>query len=151
MKNPEQEYRHLLKERFEVIADFPDNNYGPTGTILDRDWGSYPDGEDNPPLWNISKFPHLFKKLEWWEKRKESEMPKYVKQTGMVDGNDKPIPDRYFKVKKHFSAGNGEWRDDSYRIFCIEKNESVLGSYFNYSDYEPATEEEYLNSLNSKP
>lgn len=28
---------------------------------------------------NVDKYPHLFKKLEWWEDRKIEDMPEYVK------------------------------------------------------------------------
>ena len=68
----------LLKPRFEVIADYPNNEFGKVGDILDRDWGHYPNGEEFEPEWKISDYPHLFRKLEWWEKRTEDEMPKKV-------------------------------------------------------------------------
>jgi hypothetical protein len=67
----------LLKPRFELIEDFPDNHYGEVGTILDRDWAKYPnDDETQKAIWRISDFPHLFRKLNWWEHRKVEDMPK---------------------------------------------------------------------------
>lgn len=40
--------------------------------------------ERGESYWLIPKdYPHLFKKLEWWEDRKPEEMPEYVK---MMDG-----------------------------------------------------------------
>lgn len=75
----------LLQPRFEIIADFPNNYLGKVGTILDRDWGAYPDGEDNPPAWTISMFPHLFRKLNWWEGRTAIQMPRKV--ISMADDN----------------------------------------------------------------
>jgi hypothetical protein len=69
----------LMKPRFEVIADFPDNHFGGIGTILDRDWAKYPnDDEGQKAIWRISDFPHLFRKLNWWEKRTADQMPKRV-------------------------------------------------------------------------
>ena len=54
--------KELMKPRFEVIADFPNNHYGKVGTILDRDWARYPDeDETKEAIWRISHFPHLFK------------------------------------------------------------------------------------------
>jgi hypothetical protein len=70
----------LMKPRFQLIADFPYNHYGKVGTILDRNWSQYPnDDETKDPVWRISDFPHLFRKLNWWEFRKECEMPKKLK------------------------------------------------------------------------
>jgi len=143
--------KELLKDRFEIIANYPDNDFGDVGDILDRNWCKYPNGnEQETPIWSISDFPNIFKKLEWWEKRKIEDMPMYLKQTGMVDCFNNPIPDRYLKVKKHWTMGNGEWRDDLCSVFCIEKNTEGLGYYFGYSDYEPIDEDEYLSWLNKK-
>jgi hypothetical protein len=84
---------YLLKPRYKVIADWPrpgkyDSLIGaiytlpdlreemdnPTDKILanhKEDWCGYYD-----------HYPHLFKKLEWWEERKPEEMPGYVKYAG---------------------------------------------------------------------
>ena len=77
----------LLKPRYEVIADYPNNEFGPIGTILDRDWGEYPEGETNPAKWKISDFPHLFRKMNWWENRTAEEMPKRVKSMADEKGD----------------------------------------------------------------
>lgn len=69
-----------MQPRFEVIADFPNNHFGAIGTILDRDWAKYPnDDETQKAIWRISDFPHLFRKMNWWERRTAAEMPKKVK------------------------------------------------------------------------
>ena len=68
----------LMKPRFEIIADYPNNEFGKVGDILDRDWGHYPNGEEFEPEWKISDYPHLFRKLNWWEKRTTEQMPKKV-------------------------------------------------------------------------
>lgn len=84
MKTPEE----LLKPRYKVIADYPGCKFK-IGNILTyvREIAQTYD------LWRNEKtgveiiysgfgaFPHLFKKLEWWEDREPSEMPEYVKWT----------------------------------------------------------------------
>jgi hypothetical protein len=71
---PEQ----LMQPRYKVIADYPKSIH-PVGTIIDAGWQSedllYCDW-DGP---RCRDFPHLFKKLEWWEEREEKDMPEYVK------------------------------------------------------------------------
>jgi len=91
----------------------------------------------------IENFPHLFKPLPWWYGRTVEEMPLYVKQTGMVDSKDRPVPDIVVKVKKHFSAGNGEWRDDNLRIFCADSYLTGGHGSYSYDDWEPADEFDY--------
>lgn len=65
----------LLKPRYKVIADYP-GNVQPIGHICSvvGDMASiiyWCNQKDN--------YPHLFKKLEWWEERKLKEMPEFVK------------------------------------------------------------------------
>ncbi|WP_319502548.1 hypothetical protein [uncultured Draconibacterium sp.] len=62
----------LLKPRFEVIADYPKSIFK-VGEILN---GELIYCDTNGPKY--SDYPHLFKKLNWWENRKESEMPKKI-------------------------------------------------------------------------
>lgn len=66
----------LMKPRFEIIVDYPNNEFGKVGDILGRDWGHYPNGEEFEPKWKISDYPHLFRKMNWWEKRTPEQMPK---------------------------------------------------------------------------
>jgi hypothetical protein len=67
----------LMKPRFEIIADFPNNDFGKVGDILDRDWSEYRNNDETQePIWRISDFPHLFRKLNWWEHRNIEDMPK---------------------------------------------------------------------------
>ena len=78
--------KELLKPRFEVVGDFPDNHYGKIGTVLDRNWSKYPnDDETETPIWSISDFPHLFRKLNWWENRKKEDMPKRLRSMASKD------------------------------------------------------------------
>lgn len=68
----------LLKPRYKVIADYPKSLYN-VGDILNAGWRSedciYCDTEG--PRWR--HFPHLFKKLYWWEDRSTEDLPEYIK------------------------------------------------------------------------
>lgn len=140
--------KDLLTPRYKIIADYP-NNTVRIGDIchIVNDFGQFSFGY---PLHQktLDSYHYLFKKLEWWEERKIEEMPKYLKITERVDSHDNPLPDVYVKVTKHFSEENGEWRDDSYNIFCAKDymTNDMVSSY-NYSDWLPSTEEEYLNYI----
>jgi len=62
----------LMKPRWKVIADYPGSDYH-IGEILDRDWGWVGDDEIGFKH-QVSHYPHLFKKLEWWEDRTLDEL-----------------------------------------------------------------------------
>lgn len=70
--------QELLKPRYKVIADYPDNLYL-VGDVLPRS-SEVSDGwykwfkEDM-----ADKYPNLFKELFWWEYRLPEDMPEYVK------------------------------------------------------------------------
>jgi hypothetical protein len=73
--------QELLKPRYKVIAEWPGGDYlqgdifimgaDEDGTMLDKIHFVFEH--------TCKKYPHLFKPLQWWEERKESEMPEYVK------------------------------------------------------------------------
>jgi len=113
---------NLLKQRFEVIADFPMNNL-PIGFII---------YSENLKAIDFEKFPHLFKKLKWFEKRNESEMPIFLKHS--ID-------------KEKFTFHKIEKWDMQYMFGFtnIEKREVCdLRTWADDYNYLPATEEEYL-------
>ena len=144
----QEQVEKLLQPRYKVIADYPRNKYYENvevGEIIEA-WHPNKILQDNRTGF-YGKYPHIFKELEWGEEREIEDMPMYLKQTGMVDGANNPLPDWYVKVKKHFNAGNGEWRDDSIHIFCTEDHKNGWGSgvrSMNYNGFEPATEQDYL-------
>lgn len=77
---PEQ----LLQPRYEVIADYPNSPFT-IGEIL-SDYGTLTrpsfiqrSSGNQIRVDVVDKYPHLFRKLEWWEKRKPEDMPEYVK------------------------------------------------------------------------
>ena len=71
------ETKELIAPRFKVIADYP-NSKNLIGTILEM---PNFDKEFTKDAWCKSKetYPHLFKKLNWWEYRKTEDMPAYLK------------------------------------------------------------------------
>lgn len=77
--------KELMMPRFEVIAEYPKCEFK-TGEILSRvkyatndiyhtDENAAVGGLD---LSEIEKYPHLFRKMNWWENRKSEDMPKQV-------------------------------------------------------------------------
>ena len=78
--------QQLLIPRYEVIADYPDNDLK-IGEVFEpnSDW----------PEYYINRYPRLFRPLHWSERREIADMPEYVKC------NDKvfKLPDiiNYFK------------------------------------------------------
>ena len=74
--------KELLKPRFEVIELYPKSKYEIGQILTETVFEHYSliikgrNFTSNMP--NIEKYPHLFKKLNWWEKRKEEDMPKKV-------------------------------------------------------------------------
>lgn len=92
----------LLAPRFEVIEKFPNSPYEIGDLLLFSEdkklnFISRISGNRNRSLMLISfdemkKYPHLFKKLEWWEKRTEEEMPKKLKSYS--------FPDETYIIKK---------------------------------------------------
>ena len=127
--NPEK----LLQPRFEVIADYPESPFT-IGDILTMNGSVYGTGNPQQFTREPDKYPHLFRKLPWWEKRERSEMPMYLKHT--YNGET-----TFHKIEswdmEHFLG----WLNEKERSCC-----SLLTWSFDYT-YQPATEEEYLNSL----
>lgn len=111
----------LLKPRYKVIADYPESIWE-VGKILDRDWGW--NGDDETGFKNhISHYPHLFRKLDWWEDREPGDMPEYVKD---------------LKTNKIFKVAD---ESQDFRIWHTEGE--IEFRFIKNSGYEPATEEEY--------
>ncbi len=88
----------LLKPRYEVIADYP-NNPHKIGDVIQanpnqqsihlttisyaNDFGDRVNQQEWAAPTSFDKYPHLFRKLNWWEHRKVEDMPK--KLISMVD------------------------------------------------------------------
>lgn len=138
----------LLRPRWKVIADFPGSKYT-MGQIIETNYWydrseekGYEEHKMNKSWvvrteWNISSaqffdsYPVIFKKLEWWEERNVKDLPNYVRYKGceMFRLNTPKIGE-VLKV-------------NNYQEDCVNHN---IGCDW-ISLYEPATEEEYLQSL----
>lgn len=130
----------LMQPRWKVLADYPQSVYT-VGEIL-----FYKDVTSSIGAF-FREYPHLFKKLEWWEERKVEDMPMYLKHEWVVDSLNKPVASIVVKVQSHFKCYNKVQECYSPSNFT-----TTLGfrerSYF---DYLPSTEQEYLNYQSNKP
>jgi hypothetical protein len=130
----------LLKPRYKVIAEMPVLAFR-IGEIYNADF--IPIKVNNQQIYTrLDIYPHLFKRLEWWEERTVEEMPKYIKF----------IAD-YMDFKKGSVYLFENWGDQlfergeiPFRIKEGEYNLAAVPAHFN--QLQPATEAEYLTFLN---
>ena len=83
----------------------------------------------------VSKYPHLFRPMPWWEKREESDMPTYIK---WEHKSEKGEPEIKVEKIKYWFLEVGSWR-------WIGEN-GDMGNFYYYKDedqYQPADESEY--------
>jgi|SRR6185503_12035353 len=130
----------LLKPRYKVIADYPFCPFE-VGEILYEHEGKFYVYTDSGryPI-NPNAFPAIFKELMWWEERKESEMPGYLKWNGNI-----------YKVARINQKQNSGWCN--YSVYIIDKKgietnvfrEPLRALYYDKESFYPATEQEYLN------
>lgn len=133
----------LLKTRYKVIANWPSMKDFSLNQIIVLDKEFSPQymmwtitdcqGERRYITKFFDDYPHLFKKLEWWMHRDNSEMPKYVRWTAT---------NKFGEIQKS--------------EFIREENTIILdGCKMTFSSWiiavEPATEEEYNEYIASKP
>lgn len=130
----------LMKPRYRVIADWPSLDEIVIGDIIE---GEIFESESlfNTPMHD---FPHLFKKLEWWEERKPEDMPGYVKVNSEKTSLFK---DSVLKVKLWGKRVSEE-------LYCLidEDRTKTFADLYKYSPehFLPATKEEFDNYLKSK-
>lgn len=67
----------LLIPRYKVIADWPNSIYKIGSILIGKDNGLYYNGVNHANFINPENYPHLFRKLEWWEERTPEEMPQF--------------------------------------------------------------------------
>lgn len=130
---------YLLEPRFKLIADFPGNNRK-VGEVID-----FQDLPGWPTLEYYERYPHLFKKLEWWEDIKPEDVPTYVK-TNPENARD-GLVFKVFEVKE-FVDGLGIIHSDEHNEYQIYSQHATPLKYFL-----PATCEEfdqYINNYKAK-
>lgn len=123
----EQRINELLKPRFILIKSYPGNLHE-IGTII-HNLGRGNLNKGKALETSFDNYPHLFKKLEWWEHRKLEEMPEYVKKN-----------DDVLLVNKYDFDSNTVYVEVNYPF--------SLRSFLNKSM--PSTLEEYTTYINSK-
>lgn len=111
--------KDLMKPRCKVIADYPDSR-NEVGQII-CDVTTYMEAFYN-------KYPAIFRRLEWWEHRDVSDMPRYLKHS--VGG--------FVLMVSEYTMLNGKVLFKGHRV----------GQPTSW--YIPATEQEYNDYLNSK-
>lgn len=137
----------LLIPRVMVIGteqgkmNYPGSNFR-TGEVLQM-YGRWYERENKSPYVSIkasdvAKFPNCFKPLPWWYGRKPEEMPDWVYYISM-----KGIKEVRKVIHWEFFEGHWMWKSE-----CGE-----VGNFFYYKDdeqYQPATEQEYLDYIKQK-
>lgn len=127
----------LLKPRIKIIAPWPQNPINPfhVGDILLKN-GIHFTRISNPKSIHekeIDIYPHLFRKLDWWEERKLEDMPEYVKQPPEM----KFLSNTVFKIDSWDETASIGWCSDH----CINVR---------VDQCTPATKEDFLNQQNDK-
>jgi hypothetical protein len=112
----------LLKPRYKLIATYPKCQYEIGDNFI---WEEK--NEEQSSFEMFGMFPHIFKRLRWWEDRKPNEMPKFILHK---DGG-------VFEVFQWLLTKNGEsWLADT-------------GTEYLYiSDIMPVLESEYISYEN---
>lgn len=112
------DYKKLLRPRYKVIDSYPSmKGEGlEVGSIITCK--NY-DNDFSEKLWceMNDTYPHLFKKLEWWEERKIEELPEYIKYWDTSF---------YFPIDRVCKREDAPFNDD-----------------WTSSNFQPATKEEY--------
>jgi len=132
----------LLKDRWEVIADYP-QNIMPVGSVfwMDKFYThiTAPSGatsvQSNYYAQSRDKYPKIYRKLFWWEHRKESEMPEFLKHT--IQGKT-----TYHKIVRW------DMSDLNFITGYQEDNGGCnIGMWHPDHTYQPATKKEYEDHL----
>lgn len=112
----------LLLPRYKLLADYP-LNIIEIGAVFDRC--------TEFQCVFFDKYPHLFRKLEWWEERKIEDMPAYLKFKSDYNGNDVVYPVKW------------AWGNKGFWIMIVEDKNIQMESYL--KDKFPATLTEYIS------
>ncbi len=134
----------LLKPRYKVIADWPGsgNILGHVFVLNNNEAMMFTSQWEAKDSRFFNHYPHLFRKLEWWEYRLPEDMPQYVKVQDSVR--------TVLKIERH-STGYFAASDGSNNGFISDEKRFIVGRLdYNYSDFIPATEQEYLTMEENK-
>src|SRR5690242_15646600 len=144
----------LLRPRYKVIAIWPGMHIEPfrLNEIVTLQYYTEEEGEDKAEgfvyipykhkpknfMWEsfFTLFPHLFKKLEWYEERKTEEMPEYVKWDYNPKTDNEDVKGLVEKVIK--------WVQDCHGV--VTSGSMVIAT----CHWLPATAAEYEQYINKK-
>src|ERR1700733_717010 len=132
----------LMKPRYKVIADWPGMPYN-VGDILMQDfedsniWVIPSLGMRSPHLFaHPENWPHLFRRLQWWEDMKPGDLPEYVK---IVKKDPVIFPLKEVKIVQNENL-----------VFIVDSDGDAIWMLDIGSDeptIEPATEQQYNEYL----
>ncbi len=136
------ETKDLLKPRYKVIADYPENTLEVGQILIESDVFDDWLQTDNF-LHGIKKscavlYPHLFQPLPWYADRKVEEMPEYVKFI-----QDEP----YYQLDKGVVIS---WQELDEYIKSRSELELLSHPIILMGYAEPATKEEYEHYLKNQ-
>lgn len=131
----------LLRPRWKVTNIWPDmgDNQFFEGEIIelnaqDEDCSQWKVRRKDSTLYDafFENYPHLFKRLEWWEEREISALPQYIKESNTG------------KIGKVF-----EWHCIGGTTFFVLKPYTDLqkAKWFNPDFFTPATHKQYLDYI----
>ena len=125
--------QELLKPRVKCIAADTSGDFE-VGEIFyaEQDGHFYMYGDNGTWILHPDKYPHLFRRLEWWEDRDVKDMPQYLKS----NLDDKGWAGNFVVEKVN------EFHGDNNEYVAIDRDETLQ---YCTSWYLPATEAEYLN------
>jgi len=142
----QKEIKELMKPRYMVIADYPLSVLAVGHIIPVNNEGDFVNVIQGG-AWktDITKYPHLFRKVYWAEYRMLKEMPQYVKLI------TKPSYGSYWEIGAIMKVTDWGIVSASNRL----KNESEwyckVGQHaYNACHVEPATEQEYTSYINNQ-
>lgn len=152
MTQEEQKVQELLKPRVKVIAPWPEMErwLARVGDILTDPGGNETvrnQNDDAVPTFEWETFPHLFRKLEWFDERDIEDMPDYVR---CISEFHRIIKEgRVYKV-----VSKGSFDDDMELNMRASKYWCFVEGYerrLNYSHFVPATSADYTAYIEKQP
>jgi len=106
--------------RYEMIAEFPDSIINMGDIVTCREGMSLYLTECSK--FDVSGFPHLFRKMDWWEKRELHEMPKRVMFVPDTKGD-------IFEIEEWDMDTLVGWVDKKERSCCYLLDRPSVGGY----------------------
>lgn len=124
----------LMRTRFLVTELYPGTSFS-IGDIITMD----SDSAKEIGFITYSAYPHLFRKLNWWQRRTEQDMPEYIK----TDPNWQPKYKKDIKIKGEVVKPFKILQDDYAPCWFKEEKDVAKWDMYNLAIYVPATKEEH--------